>query len=126
MVTPARHTFPPSRRLKSPAEFRRAYDRDRSAADAILVVYACENGLAHPRLGVSVSRKAGGAVARNRLKRLFREAFRLTQHDLPPGVDFVLIPRAKAGGPTLDRLRASLVTLAKRAAARLVPRGDAP
>jgi ribonuclease P protein component len=118
--------FPASRRLKAPAEFRRAYDRNRSAADSVIVVYACENGLAHPRLGVSVSRKVGGAVVRNRLKRLYREAFRLTQYELPPGVDFVLIPRVKAGEPSLDQVKSSLVALAKQAAARLGPRGAGP
>jgi ribonuclease P protein component len=118
--------FPASRRLKSPAEFRHVYDRNRSAADTVLVVYACENGFTHPRLGVSVSRKVGGAVTRNRLKRLYREAFRLCQHELPPGVDFVLIPRVKAGEPTMDRVKSSLVALAKQAAARLGPRGTGP
>jgi ribonuclease P protein component len=123
MRAAVRFTFPASHRLKSPAEFRRAYDRNRSAAEGWLVVYACENGLPHPRLGVSVSRKVGGAVVRNRFKRLYREAFRLVRHDLPPGVDLVLIPRPKAGEPPLERVKSSLVTLARQAAARL---GAAP
>lgn len=120
MTTP-RLTFPPSRRLKSPAEFDRCYKRKRSASDAVLIVYACENGLDHPRLGCSVSRKVGNAVVRNRYKRLFREAFRLTQHELPPGVDFVLIPR---GGtePTQEAIKESLVKLAHQAARRLGPK----
>jgi ribonuclease P protein component len=126
MPAAARFSFPASRRLKAPAEFRRVYDRNRSAADTILVVYACENGLTHPRLGVSVSRKVGGAVVRNRLKRLYREAFRLCQHELPPGVDYVLIPRVKAGEPLLDQVKSSLVALAKQAAARLGPRRTGP
>jgi ribonuclease P protein component len=111
-------TFPQSHRLKTPPEFKRVYDRKRSASDDLLVVYAGENDRPHPRLGVSVSRKVGGAVVRNRVKRLFREAFRLTQHELPAGVDFILIPRVGVE-PDLERLKASLVRLARQAARKL-------
>jgi ribonuclease P protein component len=115
-----RLTFPPSHRMKTPAEFDRAYARKRSAADGVLIVYACENGLPHPRLGCSVSKKVGGAVVRNRYKRLFREAFRLAQHDLPPGVDFILIPRP-GPEPTQTAVKESLVKLARQAARKLGP-----
>ena len=112
-------TFPPTHRLLTPAQFQRVFDRKRSAADGVLIVYACENELPHPRLGLSVSKKVGNAVVRNRHKRLFREAFRLLQHELPQGVDFVLIPRAKAGEPNLPHVMASLKQLAHDAAKRL-------
>src|SRR5213080_34124 len=104
-------TFPQSHRMKTPAEFERCYARKRSASAGVLIVYACENALAHPRLGCSVSRKVGNAVVRNRYKRLFREAFRLSQHELPAGTDLVLIPRP-GPEPTLAAVRASLVKLA--------------
>jgi ribonuclease P protein component len=113
-----RLTFPQSHRIKKPAEFERCYARKKSASDNVLIVYACENDLPHPRLGCSVSKKVGGAVVRNRYKRLFREAFRLTQHELPAGVDLVLIPRS-GGEPTLDAVRDSLQKLAHQAARRL-------
>ena len=119
--TPPPLTFPQSRRMKTPAEFERCYARKRSASDGVLIVYACENGRPHPRLGCSVSRKVGGAVVRNRYKRLFREAFRLCQHELPSGVNFILIPRSGTE-PALEALKASLVKLAKQAARKLVPK----
>jgi ribonuclease P protein component len=111
-------TFPQTHRMKTPAEFERCYARKRSASDGVLIVYACENNLPHPRLGCSVSKKVGNAVVRNRYKRLFREAFRLTQHELPVGVDLILIPRP-GDEPTLDALKASLVKLAQQAAKKL-------
>jgi ribonuclease P protein component len=104
--------------MKSPAAFDRTYARRKSASDGVLIVYACENGLSHPRLGCSVSRKVGGAVVRNRVKRLFREAFRLEQAALPAGVDLVVIPRP-GGLPTLAAVRESLVKLARQAARKL-------
>jgi len=117
-MTAPRLTLPQSRRMKTPAEFDRCYKRKKSASDAVLVVYACENGLSHPRLGCSVSKKVGNAVVRNRYKRRFREAFRLAQHELPVGVDLVVIPR---GGdePALAAVKESLVKLANQAARKL-------
>jgi ribonuclease P protein component len=93
--------------LRLPSEFRKAYERRRSASDAWLIVYACENGLPYLRLGLSVSRKVGQATHRNRLRRLYREAFRLTRHELPGGLDLVLIPRT-AQEPALEDLKHSL------------------
>lgn len=113
-----RLTFPQTHRMKTPAEFERCYARKRSASDGVLVVYACENGLPHPRLGCSVSKKVGGAVVRNRYKRLFREAFRLTQNELPAGTDFILIPRS-GEEPTLDAVKASLLKLTRQAHRKL-------
>ena len=81
--------------LRRPADFQRVYDRRRSVSDEHLIVYARDNDLPYNRLGLSVSRKFGGAVQRNRMRRLFREAYRLTKHDLPTGLDLVLIPRTR-------------------------------
>lgn len=108
----------PEHRIRSGLDFRRAYARRCSVADGTIVVVGCENGLTHPRLGLSVSRKVGGAVARNRWKRLIREAFRISQNRLPRGVDLVVIPRLGVE-PELAALLQSLPRLSKSVARKL-------
>jgi ribonuclease P protein component len=114
----ARPTFRAHERLKNPDDFRRAFERRRSESDQILVVYGVENSLAHTRLGISVARKkVRSASARNRLKRLLREAFRHTKADLPQGIDLVVIPRLP--NPSYASVQKSLVELGRRVARRL-------
>ena len=87
-------------------------------SDDVLLVYACENELDRPRLGLSVSRKVGGAVVRNRWKRMLREAFRLSKADLPRAADLVVIPR-RSEPPELAALIRSLAAQSRRAVGRL-------
>ena len=114
-------SFPKALHLRRPAEFRRVYDCKCSVRDDGLVIYGRVNGLAHSRLGMSVSRKAGSAVARNRLRRLYREAFRLAQSALPPGIDMVFLPRGRSE-PALPELMTSLAKLAQALARKLAAR----
>jgi ribonuclease P protein component len=104
--------------LRRADDFRRVFERRRSVSDAWLIVYGCENGLPHLRLGLSVSRKFGQATHRNRLRRLYREAFRLTRHEMPVGLDLVLIPRT-AEAPPLAELKQALPRLVGQVARKL-------
>jgi ribonuclease P protein component len=84
------------RRIRHRNDFLRVYQFRCSVADSMLVVYGCRNGLEHSRIGMSVSRKIGNAVVRNRWKRRLREAFRRHRHEFPTGIDFIFLPRQDA------------------------------
>lgn len=103
-------------------EYDVIFKRRCSAGDGMLVVYALRNSLDHPRLGMVVSgKKVGNAVARNRWKRMIREAFRLSQHELPSGIDLVVLPQTKQP-PTLLKLQGALRRLVQRAVRKMESR----
>jgi len=88
-----RHTFPPPHRLGGRINFAQVFDARVKESRGPLTIYSLPNDLTHPRLGISISRRVGNAVKRNRIKRLLRESFRLIQHDLPRGYDLVVVVR---------------------------------
>ena len=116
----ARLRFGAAMRVKSGAEFAQAYKAGIRDDARWVVVYGRPNGLSHARLGLSISRKVGGAVVRNRLKRLLREAFRLRQRELAPGIDLIVVGRPHGFRPIGD-YEGVLVRASSRLAARLSP-----
>jgi len=105
-------SFPPQRRLRHSREFRKVFDHRQSVSDQTLILYGQPNGLKYGRLGLSVSKKAGNAVIRNRWKRRIREGFR-QQPNAVAGWDWVVIPRRGATCDTLQ-IAKSLATLTNR------------
>ena len=106
------------RRLSRSAEFERVYRQGRSKGNRFLVLYAFprDGDGDGPRLGLSVSRKVGGAVDRSRVKRCLREAFWAESERLPAGSDYVVVARPDArelaerdGMPGIRRALAELV-----------------
>ena len=120
----ASQRFPKRLRLLSAKEFERVFAARVSVSDSWIVLYAAKTEAGHARLGLTVPRRVGGAVVRNRWKRMLREAFRLSQHELPV-VEFVCIPRSTSP-PELSQLMESLRTLALRLERKLQPRAGAP
>jgi ribonuclease P protein component len=110
--------FRPEDRIRKQADFERVYQTRLFAADGVLVVNGAANGRAHSRLGLSVSRKIGTAVVRNRWKRLIRECFRLSREQLPSGIDLVVRPQ-KGAIADFAAISRSLPALARRIARRL-------
>jgi ribonuclease P protein component len=108
-----------SARIRSGADYEKIYQTRRRASDRVLLLFADVNSLGKTRFGLSVSRKHGGSVVRSRIKRLLREAYRLSQHELPAGLDLILIPQQPAAEHTLDDYRKSLVSLATQLARKL-------
>lgn len=103
-----------SKSLKLNHIFRRLY-RTSGFADGYLVLYARKNRTKENRVGITVSKKLGCAVVRNRTRRRLREVYRLNESRFQPGWDLVVVARSRAVDADFARLTQSYLNLAKKA-----------
>ncbi|MDK2856111.1 MAG: ribonuclease protein component [Bacillota bacterium] len=103
--------------LTENAEFQELYRRGRSYVGRFLVVYALERGGARTRVGFTVGKKVGSAVARNRVRRRLREAYRLLYPGIAEGYDLVIVGRTRARDVRFGALVEELKSLLRKAGA---------
>lgn len=118
-------SFEKKKRLVTSHQFKAVLDHNISVRNGLLLLYMAENHLDYPRLGISVGKSFGGAVERNRAKRLLREAFRQNQRQIPAGFDYLLMISSKwsknvseaarskdaVRRPTFEQVRTSFLAL---------------
>lgn len=102
--------------LQKNYQFRYVYNRGKSLANKHLVMYVVKNNKngENNRLGISVSKKVGKSVIRSRVTRLIRESYRLTESEIKPGYDIVVIARVSANDASFAEIDASLKHLLKK------------
>ena len=96
--------YPGSSRLTARTQFLEVYERGLRVGSSSFILFGLPNEVGHCRLGITVTRKIGGAVVRNKIKRRLREVFRKHRHDLGPALDLVV----NAKHPIKDRSTAEL------------------
>lgn len=109
--------------LKLNKDFKRLYYRGKSAVDPALVTYAMRNRQPEEnRVGITVTKKIGKAVCRNRCKRIIRAAYREMENQIPAGWDFIFVARGK----TATMKSTQLAPIMKKQIENLTSKSDAP
>jgi len=100
--------------LKENYEFRRMYQRGKSAVSGSMVVYCRKNRLGHNRLGLTASTKLGHAVVRNRCRRRLREVYRLNSPALCQGYDLIFVARGRTASAPWKELNDTFMKLCRK------------
>jgi ribonuclease P protein component len=106
--------FPREARIIRSSDYRTLYKEGKKVYSEKFVLFARVNGVGHTRLGITVSRKIGSAVIRNRIKRLFREIFRKSLREMPEQFDIVVNAKAGCVGVSYRVLRAEFLDAARK------------
>jgi ribonuclease P protein component len=106
--------FPHKVRIVRSSDYRSLYREGRKIQSERFVLFGRENCIGRHRLGLTVSRKVGGAVVRNRIKRLFREIFRRSSVEIPSQLDIVVNAKPGCVGASFVELRAEFIGSARR------------
>lgn len=101
-------------RLKKNEDFRKVYQKKKSMANRLLVIYILENKYGYNRIGFTVSKKTGKSVTRNRIKRLLRESYRLNEGKILPGYDIIFVARDTASKATYKEIESAMLHLFKK------------
>ena len=104
--------FRPNHRIRRRPEFQRVYEQGARIRGRYSTLFVLANSLAYGRLGIAATRKLGGAVVRNRAKRLIREIFR--RNNIAPGFDVVVVPKRELLDASLSVLETDYRHLLER------------
>ena len=111
--------------LKQNHEFRRLYNKGKSAVSPYFVIYCRRTGRPVSRLGITTGVKLGNAVRRNRARRRIRELYRTHEDRLPVGCDVVIVARSRCIYGRYSELERCFVQQMKKLGL-LLPKGDRP
>ena len=101
-------------RLKKNEDFRKVYQKKRSMANRLLIIYILKNKYGYNRVGFTVSKKVGKSVIRNRVKRLLRESYRLNEEKILQGYDIIFIARNTASKASYREIENAMMHLFKK------------
>jgi ribonuclease P protein component len=101
-------------RIVRSSDYQKLYKEGRKVHSEKFVLFGRENGKSHHRLGLTVSRKVGGAVVRNRIKRLFREIFRRSCGEMPSRLDIVVNAKTGCAEASYVELRGEFLAAVRR------------